>query len=86
MLTSCNSFKTSIALTAYNLDDKGIIPLLLTQKQRYSVSVRPENDVSAFTLNYSSASLCRNLSNVFIMYSISCLVINSTLSTYAHTM
>ena len=56
---------TYIALIAYTLDDRGLTPLLLTQKPRYSVSVCPEKDLSSFDFNPASASLCKTLSNAF---------------------
>ena len=46
---------TAIALIASNLDDRGIISLLLTHKSRYSVSVCTNNYFSAFTFNPASA-------------------------------
>ena len=76
--TSHTSVGTPIALISYNLYDRGIIPLLFTHKPIYSVSFFPENDVSVFTFNSASTSHYRTLSSVFIIYSISCLVINST--------
>ena len=75
----------SMALMAYTLDDRGITPLLLTQKLRYSVSVRPKNEFSAFTFNPASASFCRNFSSAFRWSANSSLVIVITLLMYAHT-
>ena len=54
-----------IYLTTSTLNNIGLTPLLLTQKPRYSVYVRPKKDFSAFTFNPASASLCRNLSKDF---------------------
>ena len=59
---------TAIALIASNLDDRGIIPLLLTQKPRYYVSVCPNNDVTVFTLNSSCVSLFRTYSHFEIVF------------------
>ena len=59
-------FGTSIALIDSTLDDRGLTPLLLNQKPRYSVSIHPENEFSAFTFNPASASPCRTISNAFI--------------------
>ena len=58
---------TSIYLIDSTLDDRGLAPSLINHKPRYSVSVHPENEFSAFTFNPDSASLCRTLSNYFYM-------------------
>ena len=39
------------ALIASTLDDTGINALLLTNKKRYSVSIRPKKNVCVFTFN-----------------------------------
>ena len=48
----------SIALITSTLDESGLTPLLLTQKPRYSVSVCPKKDFSAFTFNPAPAIPC----------------------------
>ena len=59
--TSRTLVGTSIDLIASTLDDNGFTPLLLTQKPRYSDSVHPKKDFSAFTFNPTSASLYKTL-------------------------
>ena len=82
---SCNLVWTSIALIPSNFDDRGLVPLLITQNISYSVSVCPNNVSSTFTFNTASAIFFITLSSAFIWSAKFYLVITITSSMYTRT-
>ena len=74
-----------IALMAYNLADRGLTSLLLTQKPIYSVSVLPKNEFSALTFNPAYSSLCITFTNSFILSLKSFFIITCMSSMYERT-
>ena len=68
------------------LDGNGIIPLVLTQKLRYSVYFCPKNDFSALNSNTASVIICRTFSIAFRWFLNSFLLTNSISSIYSRTM
>ena len=59
-------------IMASTLDTRGIALSLLTQKPRYSVSVRLENDISSLNFSLSYVSLCRTFYRSLILYMTDC--------------
>ena len=74
----------SIALMEYTLYARSIRPYFITQKPRHSVYVNPNDEFSAFELNYTSTSFCNNFSRAIKWSMNEFLFINS--SSYIYTL
>ena len=64
----------------------GSYQILITQKQRYFVSMRPNKEFSVYSFKTASTNLCRTLSKDFIWSWKSYLVITTRSSIYTLTM